>query len=245
MDKFEIRRLNLIALLHSRCHGSAAELAEKIERQPSYVSRMLSEEGKASKKRIGESMADVIEKAFDLAEGSLSVAPEDAGIADDSPPLPYIGGASRVTVGGPAPDEVAIKRVVLTLQAGVMGFETTQEFEDGGTINLPLSFIDENDLVPQCLLAIRVRGESMWPLLIDGDVVIVNIADTKPINGEIYAVNFDGEAVVKQLVYEGKEWYLNSFNKEPRYHRRVCRGGECIIVGRVVRQEARKLMRRV
>lgn len=245
MDKFEIRRLNLASLMRARCNGSAAELAKKISREPSYVSRMLYEEGRASKKRIGEDMAEVIEQAFNLVKGSLSEMPSENDIPSEPPPLPYIGNASRVIVGGVAPDEVAIKRVVLTLQAGVMGFEATQEFEDGGTINIPLSFIEENDLVPQCLLAIKVRGDSMWPLLIDGDVVVVNIADTKPISGEIYAVNFNGEAVVKSLVYEGKEWYLTSLNKDPQYGRRVCRGGDCIIVGRIVRQEARTLMRRV
>jgi phage repressor protein C with HTH and peptisase S24 domain len=247
MDKFEIRRLNLLALLHSRCNDSAAVLADKIDRSASYVSRMLYPEGKASKKRIGEDMAEIIEKAFNLVKGSMSEPELDAKLPDPAPssPIPYIGHATRVTIDGVPEGMVAIKRVTLSLRAGVMGFDTVQDFEDGGTVNIPLSFIEENDLVAQCLLSISIKGDSMWPLLIDGDVVVVNIADTKPISGEIYALNFDGEAVVKQMVYEGGEWYLTSFNKESQYHRRICRGGECIIVGRVVRQEARKLMRRV
>ncbi|HEX8612646.1 MAG TPA: XRE family transcriptional regulator [Telluria sp.] len=151
----------------------------------------------------------------------------------------------RITVDADQDEYIPIKKVSLTLRAGVMGFEASQEDQTDTTINLPRRFIEKNDLVPQCLLAISVKGDSMWPLMIEGDVVVINIADTKPINNELYAVNFDGEAVVKQLVREGREWYLSSMNPDPAYHRRACRGGECIIVGRVVRQEARTLMNRV
>lgn len=151
----------------------------------------------------------------------------------------------RITIDAQQTEHVPIKKVSLTLRAGVMGFEASQEDPCESTIDLPLRFIEENDLVPQCLLAISVKGDSMWPLMIEGDVVVINIADTKPINNEFYAVNFDGEAVVKRLVRDGREWYLASMNPDPAYYRRACRGGECIIVGRVVRQEARTLMGRV
>lgn len=71
MDKFEIRRLNLQAVLRTHCNGKAAALADKIGRAPSYVSRMLYPEGKAGKKRIGEDMRNLIEEALALPRGSL------------------------------------------------------------------------------------------------------------------------------------------------------------------------------
>lgn len=89
MDKFEVRRLNLRAVLRTHCGGKAATLADKIERSASYVSRMLYPEGKAGKKRIGEDMRDIIEDALILARGSLddqaSAAAENGGL---------VGGAS-------------------------------------------------------------------------------------------------------------------------------------------------------
>lgn len=78
MDKYEIRRLNLRALLHSHCGGRAATLADLIGRSPSYVSRMLYAEGKEGKKRIGEDMRDIIEDALSLSRGSLDRELTDA-----------------------------------------------------------------------------------------------------------------------------------------------------------------------
>jgi hypothetical protein len=71
MDKFEIRRLNLQALLRTHCQGKAAALADKIGRSPSYISRMLYPEGKTGKKRIGEDMRNLIEDTLALARGTL------------------------------------------------------------------------------------------------------------------------------------------------------------------------------
>lgn len=82
----------------------------------------------------------------------------------------------------------------------------------------------------------------MEPAFFEDDVVVINIADTKAMDREIYAVNYNGEAVIKQLVRKNQEWYLHSFNSE--FDRLLCRGGECIIVGKVVWQEARSFSRR-
>lgn len=66
MDKYEKRRLALIRLVAKV--GGQAKLADKLEVNPSYVSRMLYEEGKVGKKRIGE---DMVEKLDRLYEGWL------------------------------------------------------------------------------------------------------------------------------------------------------------------------------
>ena len=243
MDKHEIRRLNLLALVSARCGGKKSVLADKLGRSASYVSRMLAPEGNQSKKNIGEDMVEVIERVFELRKGALDEI-ETLQVPSPSLDLTILTGARRVSVGASARD-IPIKKVALTLQAGIMGFEATQEVGDDSTIDIPLRFVEENNLVPHCLLAISIKGDSMWPLMIDGDIVVINIADTRPVNNELYAINFEGEAVVKRLVYEGREWYLTSMNPDPQYKRRICRGGECIIVGRVVFQPGRKLIGRV
>ncbi len=69
MDKYEKRRLRLIQLRDDYCDGNASKLARKIEREPSYVLRMLWPEGKAGRKRIADDMIEVIEKSFGLPRG--------------------------------------------------------------------------------------------------------------------------------------------------------------------------------
>jgi phage repressor protein C with HTH and peptisase S24 domain len=201
------------------------------------------ESGRTSTSRSITSIA----KALDvdpmwLAEGKgeprTSAAPAvDAPERDTSE---FIRGVSRVVPDGIDEDTYPVKLVNLRLQAGFPGFEADRSFEDGGTVNVPQQWIDRNNLVPNCLMAIKVRGDSMEPMLFEDDVVVINIADTKPANGKIYAINFDGQAVVKQMVWAENDWWLHSFN--PEHKRRRCRSGECIVIGQVVHRGGSSLI---
>ena len=64
-----------------------------------------------------------------------------------------------------------------------------------------------------------------------------------PFNGGVFAVNFKGQALVKRLKYERREWYLASEN--PDFKQEPCRNGECNVVGRVVRFEPRNFKDRL
>ncbi|EDT8874392.1 hypothetical protein AAM31_004409 [Salmonella enterica subsp. enterica] len=69
MDKYEFRRQQLIKIRDEKCDGKAVNVARKIGREPSYVSRMLYPEGKKGKKRIADDMVDLIEASFGLPRG--------------------------------------------------------------------------------------------------------------------------------------------------------------------------------
>lgn len=60
------RKARLRELLDHSCGGVIAVLAQKIERNDSYVSRMLYPPNKAGAKPVGDKMMRVIEKAFSL-----------------------------------------------------------------------------------------------------------------------------------------------------------------------------------
>ena len=85
MDKYELRRRRLIELRDWECEGKVARLAERLSRTDSYVARMLYEDGKAGKKRIGDDMTDIIEGAFGLPPGwmemPLGTRPEASPLA--------------------------------------------------------------------------------------------------------------------------------------------------------------------
>lgn len=101
MNKYEHRRLRLLELRTWACDGMTARLAERIARSDSYVARMLYEEGKAGKKRIGDDMLDVLESAFGLPHGWFEFplgTPMNAG-AQAGLPLPEPEGS-----GSPAVD---------------------------------------------------------------------------------------------------------------------------------------------
>lgn len=80
MNKYDVRRNNLLRIKNELCGGKQKELAIKIGRTSSYLSRMLSEPGKTGHRRIAEDMADVITNAFNLPQGWL----------DANAPIPFI-----------------------------------------------------------------------------------------------------------------------------------------------------------
>lgn len=167
------------------------------------------------------------------------VAPTDFEASNDSP---FIEGGMPVRIGD-EPDTIPIRRVKLKLRAGIAGYETEPELEDGGVLHMPRRIIEKNNFVPHLLLAVTVKGCSMEPLLFEDDVVVVNTADRKPADRELFAVNFNGEACVKQLWKDGGHWFLRSFH--PKHGPVSVRSGQCEIVGRVVYQPGRELTGRL
>lgn len=134
-------------------------------------------------------------------------------------------------------DDVEIQMGALSVSAGIDGFQVAQEpGEARMTMRIDRHFVESKGYDPAKLVGVKVRGESMAPKLSDGDTVIINTAEIKPVDGQVYAVNYEGEAVIKRLSRDAGEWWLTSDNPDQRkYHRKLCRGGECIIVGRAVR----------
>lgn len=69
-------------------------------------------------------------------------------------------------------------------------------------------------LSPYTCKAMYVRGHSMTPVLEDWDTVIVDISDTEIVDGEIYALIYHNNFYIKQVVRNGKDIQLISFNPE-------------------------------
>jgi len=150
------------------------------------------------------------------------------------------GVGGRVEVADESDERfVQVPMVKLKLSAGITNIRTEPDESDGGSVSVPRRWVDKNSYSPNRLVAISIKGESMEPALYEQDVVIVNTADVKPVDGVVFAVNYEGEAVVKRLSRDAGEWWLTSDNADQRkYHRKICRGSDCIIVGRVVRKES-------
>jgi phage repressor protein C with HTH and peptisase S24 domain len=158
-------------------------------------------------------------------------------------PLHGIRGAMPVrAAANDDADFVQIQMVKLRLSAGITGFQAEPEQRDGGTLGLRRSWVERHQLRPEHLIAILVKGESMEPSLYEDDIVIINTLDTKPVDGAVYAFNYEGEAVVKRLVRDAGQWWLTSDNPDQRrYHRKLCKGAECLLIGRVVRKESDRI----
>lgn len=134
-----------------------------------------------------------------------------------------------------------IPRVRLRLTAGICGFEVEPIPDDDSTTTVPTKWIKDRGFNKENLISIQVRGESMEPTLYADDTVTLNVADKQPFDGGVFAINYEGEPVVKRLIRDAGQWWLSSDNPDQRkYQRKLCQGEGCIIVGRVVRRESER-----
>jgi phage repressor protein C with HTH and peptisase S24 domain len=236
----EIRRANLLLAIDRM--QTAAKLAERVGTSAAYLSQLKNQtpESKTGKpKTMGEDLARRIESALDEAPGWMDTDHDQLDLAAVEQIFP--GGVPVVAVDADSEHFYQIPLVRLRLQAGVQGLRTDPEYQSGGKKSIPRDWTDREGLDPAHLVAIQVKGESMEPTLYEGDTIVINLADRKLVDNAIYAVNYEGEAIVKRLARDQGQWWLMSDNADQRrFHRRSCRGGECIVVGRVVRREGSK-----
>lgn len=132
---------------------------------------------------------------------------------------------------------VGVRMLTRVIHAGVDGNEGDFEYDEGIALSLPLDWVLEKRLDPAKLVALKVKGDSMYPTMREGNVVIINMADREPTDGDLFAVNHNHKPVVKRLERENGVWHLASDNRAPAYGRRQADEGT-EIVGRVVRMQA-------
>lgn len=136
------------------------------------------------------------------------------------------------------PDFPAIRRVQLKVQAGVTGFSVQSDAEDAAPIVFRRQWFESNGYQPDRLVAVRVKGDSMEPRLFCGDTIVINTAQTTPVDGAVFAVNYEGEAIVKRLVRDAGQWWLSSDNPDHARYPRKLANGDAIIIGEVVHRQS-------
>jgi hypothetical protein len=230
----DVRRENLSRIVLTA--GGVGKVAEQISRSASQVSQWLNGSlNSATGKPRGMSGASCrqIELAYNKQVGWMDVD-HGANPAENAPGM-------EIDLFN-NPEYPAIRRVSLRLSAGMTGFVVEHEEDDGEMIVFKRGWYDRNGYIPEKLIAIKVKGQSMEPGLFDGDTVVVNTNDTKPKDGEVFAVNYEGEAVIKRLERDMNQWFLSSDNPDKaRYARKRCEGGSCIIIGRIVHKQSERI----
>lgn len=236
--------------------GSRIREARKAAKltQKALASKVGMTQGALSELETGESQSSTLLPSMAAALGvsALWLETGKGAMAPDQPTpgelaSPFVDGpgdipgARSVRVGDV--ETVAIPRVKLRLRAGVAQFDTEPDMDGDGDELIPAHILATLGLSAANLIGMRVTGTSMEPMMFEDDVVIIDKSDNKPISREVYAVNFDGEACIKQLLYRGGQWYLHSVN--PDHHDVNVRSGQCTIVGRVVIQPTRVLTGRL
>lgn len=140
------------------------------------------------------------------------------------------------------PDYPAIRRVRFKLSAGLSGYGIDYDSEeDAAPIVFRREWYERNGYRPERLMAVRVINGSMEPGLWDGDTVVVNLDAAEPIDGVVYAVNYEGYLVIKRLVRDAGQWWLVSDHPDQRrYPRKVC-DEHAHLIGRIVHKQSERI----
>lgn len=179
------------------------------------------------------SLARAVNVTFEwLHEGKGPMARTSDIPAEDGAPV------QPVDVADDEADFYSIRLADGFLHAGCGAEDGDLEYEDHVTVAVSKQWVAKKGLNPAALRAVRVKGQSNYPKIQDGNIVIVNTEDRDIVVGEYYAVNYNLKAVVKRIEREGGIWYLASDNPLPQYRRHAVEDSDSFIIGRVVKLEA-------
>lgn len=157
-----------------------------------------------------------------LTEGRGPVWVKDAGRVATPQPME------------PGPEFVAVRRARLKLQAGASGYAIEYLNGDSLPIFFRADWFAQKGCKPDRCVALRVAGQSMEPNMYEGDIVIIDLDATRPIDGVPFAANYEGEAVIKRLRRDAGEWWLSSDNPDKsRYRDKKCTE-DVTIIGQVI-----------
>ncbi|WP_232311125.1 XRE family transcriptional regulator [Herbaspirillum autotrophicum] len=234
----------------TRMHEQTKRLYEaakalRATQEPSAVARLLGISPQTLKnwESRGISNSGILDTAGALGCSALWLRSGEGEMAADSQPADASNDPkhwptkfTRVIEHDPnSEDYIEIRKVKLKLSAGITGFRAEADDNNGRPITFRKDWFSKNGYYPEKLIAIGVKGDSMEPTMSEGDTVVINTGDTALRDGKTYAINYDGEDIVKRLVKDFGRWFLVSDNPDQkRYHRQECTGATCIIIGRVV-----------
>ena len=204
MNKFEIRRLNLMRLKDEYCEGKIVNLARVLNKDQGYVSRLLYEEGKKNKKNIADKLVSDIEASFKLPRGWLD------GLASDN------NQSFKQNLNTENNGDKGVKIEVLDINASCgNGVITEREF---ASVLKSIEFTHEFALkmfgkrATEYLKVITAKGDSMTPTIKSGANVFVDTKINYYDGDGVYVFIFDNEIYIKRLQITGTEIIVISDN---------------------------------
>ena len=162
--------------------------------------------------RVARKLSSVAQQTG-ISQASLSRAAarqQDLGLEAISRLVEYFG----FTVSAPdiePSDYTMVPKV--TARPGAGSSLITDE-SVAGYYAFRLSFFNRVDISGEHSVLMDVLGDSMQPLILDGDTILVDQADTRLQDGKIFLVGLGEELLVKRLQKTMHGWLLVSQNSE-------------------------------
>ena len=197
----------------------------KLERTKKGVSQtVLAELCSVTQQAVGKWEKDIAEPSVE----NMKILAEFFGVSID-----FLTGRENIPTNIYDVDRLLVFEEIGTVRAGYDG--AIDEIPTGKKIEIPASMIsgDKKDY-----FVLRVKGNSMYPRLLDGDTILCKRCDSVD-SGSLAVVLYNGdEATVKKVNYVQGENWLELIPANPEYTVKRIEGADleqCRILGLVVK----------
>lgn len=206
MNKYEIRRKNLIILKDKYCGGSISRLADKLGKSPSYVSRLLYASGRDNKKNIADRVTTDIENAFCLPMGSLDGLVHSIALNKKAKQTTHINGDSYT---------IEVLNISASARVGIINMDVIEviraiEYNDEQAYKL-FGGRNQNNI-----RVINIKGDSMQGIFEPGDLAFIDITINRFDGDGIYVFIYERSLFVKRLQLVKNKLLVISDNKSYR-----------------------------
>lgn len=169
----------------------------------------------------------------DLAEFSPRLAKElEAAMSLAFPEL-------RHPSSDTGPEYARIPRVDVSVKKGVPGFKILSLKDGPSFIAFRHDWLSERQYPSDRLIGIESPDDGMAPTLSQGDLVILHTGDVRPVDGRVFAINYEGRLVIRRLLRDAGAWWLSCDNTDARHFpRKQFSSKHCFILGRVVYRQS-------
>ncbi|TCU61568.1 phage repressor protein C with HTH and peptisase S24 domain [Novosphingobium sp. PhB57] len=210
MENAEIRR-RLLELAEER-GASLSSLSRMIGKNTTYLQQFIR---KGSPRKLEEGDRGQLARFFGVDESEFGKSKEKSYVNDRNS---YAG------------DWVDVPRLSIGASAGPGALPDGEDVF--GTIRFSPRWLRSMGLRPEMLSAIVVSGDSMEPVLRDGDEILVD-RDWRPLRDGIHVVRLDDTVLVKRLE-AGRAGRIALLSDNPAYRPIECDLQEIEVIGRVV-----------
>lgn len=139
-------------------------------------------------------------------------------------------------------DYVRIPCVELKVRAGDKGFSTKPLLPTTSFIAFRYDWLASHNYMSEKLLAIECNDDGMQPTISKGDLVVINIADSGLVDGQVYAVNYEGHQRIRRMFRDAGSWWLQCDNPDSqRFPRKQLIMKHCFLLGRVVHRQSENI----
>ena len=138
-------------------------------------------------------------------------------------------------VADPAGVVVTVPLVAVSLRAGIPGYSvrSTELADEVPRAFFSSDWLRQRNYTAESLLGLKMPDDSMEPSLHAADVLTVNTRQAEPIDGLVFAVNYEGVCLIRRVVRDDGAWWLVADN-HLRFPRKRLVAPDALLIGRVV-----------